>query len=104
MVLPNLLLFSIETYTFAYQVSTAITPYIEWHFEPEQSSNEGQHGKWNANSRYMLSRQGSPDDQNTLVNFLSSLPQRVLALLFVHAAFLGIPFWGKIEVVGSRSR
>ena len=52
----------------------------------------------------MLRRQRSPDDQNALIDFLSSFPQRVLSLLFVHAAFLGIPFWRKIEVVGSRSR
>ena len=45
-----------------------------------------------------------PDDQNALVNFLGSFPQGVLALLFVHAALLGIPFRRKVEVVSSGSR
>ena len=33
-VFANLLLFSIEPYSLAYQVATPVTPYIEWHFKP----------------------------------------------------------------------
>lgn len=32
-VFANLLLFSIESHSLAYQVSTPVTPYIEWHFK-----------------------------------------------------------------------
>lgn len=37
-VLANFLLFGIESYTFAYQVPTTITPYIEWHLKPVQAA------------------------------------------------------------------
>lgn len=44
-----------------------------------------------------------PDNQDSLVYLFGPLPQRVLALLFVHAALFGVPFWREVEVVCSRS-
>lgn len=37
-VLADFLLFSVKSYTFAYQVSATITPHVEWHFKPAQSA------------------------------------------------------------------
>lgn len=44
-----------------------------------------------------------PDNQDALVYLFGPFPQRVLALLFVHASLFGVPFWRKVEIVCSRS-
>lgn len=63
-VVPNLLLLSIEAHALANEVLAAVAPHVEGHLEA--------------------------DDQNALIKLLGSLPQRVLALLLQH--MMGLSF------------